>query len=375
MPQLTHETIRRLPKVVLHDHLVGGARPETLVDLAHEAGYTGLPAMDADRLTRWFADTAQSDSIEAYLDRGEPVVDLTQTAEALTRLARECVLDLAADGVVYAEVKLAPERHTRAGLATHQAVEAVLEGLGVGTARARLRGHTITVRLLLTALRQAASSREIAELAVGYRDAGVVGFDIAGPEAGYPPSRHISACEHVKRENFHLTIHAGQGFGPASIWEAIQWCGADRLGHGVRIAEDIALAEDGSAKLGQLAAYIRDKRIPLELCPVSNVHTATVPSLAEHPVEALRRLRFRATVNPGNRLLSQTSMTREFAALVDTFGYTLDDMSWFTVNAMKSAFIAHDERLELITQTIKPGYAAERISRASAAFFRQEDPW
>lgn len=374
MTGLDYETIRRLPKVLLHDHLDGGVRPDTLVELAAESGYDGLPAATPDRLREWFADTGTR-SQEDLLARFEPVVDLLQDAPALRRVAAECVRDLAADGVVYAEVKVAPELHTRGGLRREQVVDAVIEGVRVGTARSRLFGHTIDVRLLLTAMRQAADSLEVADLAVRFRNRGVVGFDIAGPEAGYPPTRHISACEYVKRENFNLTLHAGEGFGLSSIWEAIQWCGADRLGQGVRTIDDIAIADDGSVKLGQLAAYIRDKRIPLEMCPTSSVRTKAVRELAEHPVDVLRRLRFRVTVNTDCRLFADTSVSRELALLATEFGYDLDTLSWFTVNAMKSAFAGHDERLALINGTIKPGYAAERHTNASAAFFRQEDGW
>jgi adenosine deaminase len=186
----------------------------------------------------------------------------------------------------------------------------------------------------------------------------VVGFDIAGAEAGFPPTRHLDAFEYLQRENFHFTIHAGEAFGLPSIWQAIQWCGADRLGHGVRIIDDIEADEDGAVRLGRLAAYVRDKRIPLEMCPTSNVQTGAATSLAEHPIGLLTRLRFRVTVNTDNRLMSGTSMTQEMGALVSTFGYGWDDLRWFTVNAMKSSFLPFDERLALIDDVVKPGYAA-----------------
>ncbi|GAA4941258.1 adenosine deaminase [Streptomonospora halophila] len=372
MTPLGYETIRRLPKVLLHDHLVGGLRPQTVLEMAARSG-AEPPAGDPARLRDWFA--AAAPTPEERARRLDPVLALLQDTESLTRAAAECAQDLADDGVVYAEVKLAPEQHTEGGLTREQVVDAVLEGLRVGQAKARLFGAHTDVRLLLTAMRQAADSLEIADLAVRYRHRGVVGFDIAGPEAGFPPTRHISACEHVKRANFHLTLHAGEGFGPSSIWEAIQWCGADRLGQGVRIVDDIALADDGSAKLGELAAYIRDKRIPLELCPTSNVRAGVLPSLAEHPVDTLRRLRFRVTVNTDNRLLDSTCLSEELARISAEFGYTAETLRWFTVNAMKSAFIGHDERLALIDRVIKPGYADLETHRASAAFFRQEDPW
>ena len=207
-------------------------------------------------------------------------------------------------------------------------------------------------------MRHQARSREIAELAVAHRDDGVVGFDIAGAEAGYPPTRHLDAFEYLQRENAHFTIHAGEAFGLPSIWQAIQWCGADRLGHGVRIIDDITVDDDGTAQLGRLAQYVRDKRIPLELCPHSNIQTGAADSIAEHPIGLLTQLRFRVTVNTDNRLMSGTSMTREMTALSEAFGYGLADLRWFTVNAMKSAFSHFEQRLRLIDEVIKPGYAA-----------------
>ena len=240
-------------------------------------------------------------------------------------------------------------------------VAAVQAGFDAGTEAVEGR---IVVRQLLTAMRHQARSREIAELAVAWRDRGVAGFDIAGAEAGYPPTRHLDAFEYLQRENAHFTIHAGEAFGVPSIWQAIQWCGADRLGHGVRIIDDITVHGDPgatgqpSAELGLLAAYVRDKRIPLEMCPTSNVQTGAATSIAEHPIGLLKRLRFRVTVNTDNRLMSRTSMTDEMTALVEAFGYDLDDLRWFTINAMKSAFLPFDERLAIIDDVIKPRYAA-----------------
>lgn len=354
----TLDEIRRAPKVLLHDHLDGGLRPETLIDLAHEAGYGGLPTHDPGELRRWFVGAAESGALERYLETFGHTVSVMQTSQALTRVARECAEDLAADGIVYAELRFAPELHVENGLSLDQVVEAVLEGFRQGQDRAAEHGQRIRTAALVTAMRQAARSMEIAELAARYRDLGVVGFDMAGPEAGYPPTRHLDAFEYVKRENFHLTIHAGEGFGLPSIWEAIQWCGADRLGHGVRIIDDIAAGNGGDIKLGRLASYVRDKRIPLEMCPTSNVHTGAAPSVAEHPIGLLRRLYFRVTVSTDNRLVSGVPLSEEFARLTDTFGYGWDDIQWFTTNAMKSAFISFDERLELINGVIKPGMAA-----------------
>ncbi|MEU5671777.1 adenosine deaminase [Micromonospora sp. NPDC047753] len=349
---IRYEDIVKVPKALLHDHLDGGLRPATIVDLAAEVGHE-LPTTDPEALGRWFADAADSGSLERYLETFAHTVAVMQTAPALRRVARECALDLAADGVVYAEVRFAPEQHLERDLSLDEVVEAVLAGFAEGTAQAVEAGLTIRVGTLLTAMRHAARSQEIAELAVRHRDAGVVGFDIAGAEAGFPPTRHLDAFEYLQRENFHFTIHAGEAFGLPSIWQAIQWCGADRLGHGVRIVDDIA--PDGS--LGRLAAYVRDKRIPLELCPSSNVQTGAVASIADHPIGLLRDLRFRATVNTDNRLMSDTSMSREMSLLVETFGYGWKELQWFTINAMKSAFIPFDERLRIIDDVIKPAYA------------------
>jgi len=265
-------------------------------------------------------------------------------------VARECAEDLAADGVVYAEVRFAPELNREAGLTLDEVVGAVITGFEAGSA-----GTALTIRTILCAMRTAAHSREIAELAVRWRDAGVVGFDIAGAEAGHPPSRHLDAFQYVQRENFHSTIHAGEAFGLPSIWEALQYCGAARLGHGVRIVDDIA-GEAGHEELGRLASFVRDRRVPLELCPTSNVNTGVCASIAEHPIGLLRRLRFRVTVNTDNRLMSDTSMSREFSQLAEAFDWGLDDFEWLTINALKSAFIPFPERLRIINGVVKPGY-------------------
>ncbi|WP_030687446.1 adenosine deaminase [Streptomyces globisporus] len=353
----TADQVRRAPKVLLHDHLDGGLRPGTIIELAREQGYEQLPETEPDKLGIWFREAADSGSLERYLETFAHTCAVMQTRDALFRVAAECAVDLAEDGVVYAEVRYAPEQHLEGGLTLEEVVEAVNEGFREGERRARAAGHRIRVGALLTAMRHAARALEIAELANRYRDSGVVGFDIAGAEAGYPPTRHLDAFEYLKRENNHFTIHAGEAFGLPSIWQALQWCGADRLGHGVRIIDDIEVADDGSVRLGRLAAYVRDKRIPLEMCPSSNLQTGAAASFAEHPIGLLRTLHFRTTVNTDNRLMSGTSMSREFELLIDAFDYTLDDMQWFTVNAMKSAFIPFDERLAMINEVIKPGYA------------------
>jgi adenosine deaminase len=369
---ITDDTLGRAPKALLHDHLDGGLRPQTIIELADTVGYQELPAHEAGQLGAWFRDSADSGSLERYLTTFEQTLVVMQTVNGLHRVASECVQDLAADGVVYAEVRYAPELHLVHGLLLEDVVEAVNAGFRDGERIAAEAGRRIRVTALLTAMRHAAKGTEIAELVVRYRNDGVVGFDIAGAEAGFPPTRHLDAFEYLRRENAHFTIHAGEGFGLPSIWEAIQWCGADRLGHGVRIVDDVrvggrpcsadvahaATADPSEVTLGGLAGYVRDRRIPLEMCPSSNVQTGAAESVALHPISLLKRLKFRVTVNTDNRLMSGTSMTREMSLLVNDAGWTLEDLRWVTINAMKSAFIPFDERLAIIDDVVKPGFAA-----------------
>ncbi|MEB4208347.1 adenosine deaminase [Mycobacterium sp. 94-17] len=351
------EQIKKAPKALLHDHLDGGLRPSTVLEIAGQVGYGGLPATDVDELATWFRTRSHSGSLERYLEPFSHTVAVMQTPEALHRVAYECVEDLAEDAVVYAEIRFAPELHIDRGLSFDAIVDAVLAGFADGEKASAAAGRPIVVRLLVTAMRHAAVSREIAELAIRFRDKGVVGFDIAGAEAGNPPTRHLEAFDYMRDHNARFTIHAGEAFGLPSIHEAIAFCGADRLGHGVRIVDDIEMLDDGGVRLGQQASILRDKRIPLELCPSSNVQTGAVKSIAEHPFDLLARTRFRVTVNTDNRLMSDTSMSREMSRLVHAFGYGWSDLERFTINAMKSAFIPFDERLAIIDEVIKPRYA------------------
>ena len=364
---LTPSLIKRAPKVLLHEHLDGGLRPATVIELAREANFAGLPTSDPDELAAWFVVDAPGSDLVRYLEGFAYTTAVMQTRDRLERVAAESAVDLARDGVVYAEVRFAPELHTERGLTLEEVVESVLAGFDRAMKRSATQGRPIVVRALLTAMRTAARSREIAELAVSYRDAGVAGFDVAGPEAGYPPTDHLDAFHLVQRENFHATLHAGEAFGLPSIWQAIQWCNAERLGHGVRIVDDIVVADDGGVSLGRLAAYVRDRRIPLEMCPTSNVHTGAVPSLGEHPIGLLRRLHFRVTVNTDNRLMSGITLSSELAGLVETFGWSWRDINWITINAMKSAFYPFDDRLALIEGRIKPGFAALDPDAGTAA--------
>ncbi|TKA01433.1 adenosine deaminase [Actinacidiphila oryziradicis] len=360
-PTLDAGTVRRLPKAVLHDHLDGGLRPATLVELAEAAGHP-LPHTDPAGLGAWYVEAASSGDLVRYIATFEHTLAVMQTREGLLRIAEEYVLDLAADGVVYAEVRYAPELHLRAGLTLAEVVETVQEGLAAGMARAAEAGTPVRVGTLLCAMRMTFLSREVAALTVAFRDAGVVGFDIAGAEDGFPPSDHLAAFDHLHRENMPVTIHAGEAFGVPSIWEAVQLCGAQRIGHGVRITDDIA-----GTKPGPLASWVRDHRIALEICPTSNVQTGAAASIAEHPITLLLDLGFRVTLNTDNRLVSGTSMTREMSLLVNEAGWTLDHLRTVTVNALKSAFIPFPERNALISDVVLPGYAAAGFSGAPTA--------
>jgi adenosine deaminase len=357
---LTLDTIRQAPKVVLHDHLDGGLRPRTVIDLAAEFGYDKLPTTDPDDLPTWFRRGADRKSLELYLETFAHTVGVLQERDAIIRVAAECAEDLAADGVAYAEIRYAPELSTERGLTLDEVIDANLEGFRLGAMRAAEAGRPIVMKVIVTAMRQFANSVEVAKAAIRWRDAGTVGFDVAGPEKGFPPTRYLEAFDLVRHENFHITIHAGESFGLPSIWEALQFCGAERLGHGVRIIDDVTVDPDGEAVLGRLAAFVRDRRIPLEMCPTSNVHTGAATSIEAHPIDLLRRLRFRVTVNTDNRLMSNVSMSSEFAALEAAFALGLDEMEWLTLNGIKSGFAAFDERIRLINDVIKPGYARLR---------------
>ncbi|MEV0641553.1 adenosine deaminase [Streptomyces sp. NPDC050619] len=351
-PRIDTATLRRLPKAVLHDHLDGSLRPATVVELADAVGHT-LPTTDPDALTAWYSEAADSGDLVRYIATFEHTLAVMQTREGLLRTAEEYVLDLAGDGVVYGEVRYAPELMLKGGLPLPEVVETVQEGLAAGMAKAAAAGTPVRVGTLLCGMRMFDRTRETADLAVAFRDAGVVGFDISGAENGFPPADHLAAFEHLRRENVPFTIHAGEAYGLPSIHQALQVCGAQRIGHGVRITEDIV---DG--RLGRLAAWVRDRRIALEMCPTSNLQTGVATSIAEHPITALKDLGFRVTLNTDARLVSGTTMTREMSLLVEQAGWTLEDLRTVTVNALKSAFLPFDEREALIEDAVLPGYEA-----------------
>ena len=352
----TSDQIKRVPKALLHDHLDGGLRPETIIEIAQQIGYKKLPTDDPIKLADWFEESCNSHSLVRYLETFSHTIAVMQSKEAIIRVSRECAIDLARDGVVYAEVRGAPELFTEQGLTLDQVVEATLEGYKQGMAEAASEGNKIRVESLLCGMRQNNRSQEAAAAVVKYRDKGVVGFDIAGPEDGFPPTNQLETFEYLRKENAHFTIHAGEAYGLPSIWEAIQICGAERLGHGVRIIDDIDFSGD-KPKLGPLASYVRDRRIPLELCPTSNLQTGAAKTYSEHPIGMLAKLRFRVTLNTDNRLMSRTSMSNEMSECVKSFGWKFADLQRVTVNALKSSFIPFEERLEIIEKVVKPAYA------------------
>jgi len=352
--------VKTLPKVLLHEHLDGVLRPGTIIDLAENEKYSDLPTNNPQALAQWFHEGANKGSLAKYLEGFAHTIAVMQTEESLERVAYEQAEDLANDGVVYFETRFAPIFHTKKGLTHQQIVSAVLKGLDHGR-----KDFGIRSGLIICAMRNMNVSLEMAELAVDFRERGVVGFDLAGEEGGFPPKKHVDAFHFIQRENFNITVHAGEGYGKESIWQAIQYCGAHRIGHGTRLIDDIAIADGKVVRMGDLAQYVLDKRIPLEICLLSNVHTGATPSLAEHPFKILYQEKFRVTLNTDNRLMSNTSMTREYESAAETFGLSLDDFEKITVNSMKSAFLPYRERCDFIYSVIKPGYAKIRQSLQS----------
>ncbi|QKJ20065.1 adenosine deaminase [Microbacterium hominis] len=348
-------SIRSLPKVSLHDHLDGGLRPDTIIELADAIGLD-VPESDGGALADWFAEKSDSGSLVEYLKTFDLTTAVMQTREGLTRVAREFVEDLAADGVIYGEVRWAPEQHLARGLSLEEVVDAVQEGIEEGEDAAESAGRDIRVGQLITAMRHTDRSLEIAKLAVDWRGRGAVGFDIAGPEDGFPPSKHRAAFDYLAGEFFPATVHAGEAAGLDSIRSALIDGRALRLGHGVRLAEDLEVVsregEEVFVQFGDLARWVRDREIPLELSPSSNLQTGAIErwgtAMEDHPFDLLYQLGFAVTVNVDNRLQSGTSLTRELALLAETFEYDLDDLEVFQLNAAAGAFLAVEDREELI---------------------------
>jgi adenosine deaminase len=358
--RMTDRFIRTLPKVLLHDHLDGGLRAQTVIDLAKETGYDKLPTDNPKELAAWFHRGAQRGSLPLYLEGFAHTTAVMQTEEALERIAYEMMEDMHADGVVYVETRFAPVFHTEKGMHWDDVVNAVLKGLERGK-----KDFGVEFGLIICAMRNMKLSLEMAELAVDFRERGVVGFDLAGEEGGYPPKKHVDAFHYIQRENFNITVHAGEAFGKESIWQAIQWCGAHRIGHATRLIEDIGLDKRDKKKIvrmGYLAQYVLDKRLPLEMCLTSNVDTGAVKSIEEHPFGLYYKYKFRVTLNTDDRLMSNTTMTNEYKIAHQVFKLDLDALEKLTINAMKSAFLPYNRRIQVIYDVIKPGYAKCRAA-------------
>jgi adenosine deaminase len=351
---VTEEMIKRVPKVELHDHLDGGVRPTTIIELAKKEKIK-LPTQDAGELAAWFHRGADRKNLALYLEGFATTLAVMQTEEALERIACETLEDLAADNVVYAEIRFAPVLHLGGNLNLETVVRSVLRGLEQGSRKTGVR-----YGLILCAMRDQTVSLETAELAVSFREKNVVGFDLAGDEYGHPPKKHLDAFEFIRRMNFNITIHAGEAFGMESIWQAIQYCGAHRIGHATRLLEDMSVHGTRIEKMGSLANFIRDKRVPLEMCLSSNIHTGAATSLDDHPFPIYYRNDFRVFLGTDNRLMSNTTLGKELYLAATHYSLTLRDLEKITINAMKSAFLHYDERIRLIFDVLKPGYARVR---------------
>ncbi|MEM9799719.1 MAG: adenosine deaminase [Planctomycetota bacterium] len=363
-PHLTDAVLRRAPKALLHEHLDGCLRPATVLELAADVGYEELPEEDPVRLGQWFFEGADRGSLPQYLEGFRHTIAVMQTAPALERVAYELAEDLAAENCVYFEVRFAPHFHTSLGLGLDAVMGAVLRGLQ--------RGYDefgIESGLIVCAMRNQSAefSKKLAELAVSWFDRGCRGFDLAGEEAGHPPKHHVDAFQLIKRRNGSITIHAGESFGPESIWQALQFCGAHRIGHGTHLIDDVAIYDGKVIKVGSLATYVLDHRIPIECCLQSNVHTGAVATLADHPFPYFLREGYRVTLNTDNRLMSHTTMTDEFRVAVEHFGCDLADLERVTVNAMNAAFYPYADRHRILHERIEPGYRALRADVEGSA--------
>jgi len=350
-----------LPKAVLHDHLDGGVRVSTILDLADEYGYPDLPASTADDLAAWFHQ-GRSGSLERYLEAFEYTVAVMCSVDAIQRVAYETGVDLAADGVVYAEVRFGPSLHMIHGLQREEVIEAVLDGFATAQ-----RETGIVLYGIVCALRQETDSEEVIRAALPYLNRGIVAFDLAGPEAGFPPDGHLAACHLARDAGCGLTIHAGEADTADSIWRAVARCGAARIGHGVRIADETDFDGSSITELAPLARRIRDHRVPLEVAITSNLHTSAFPAATEHPFGALYRSGFNVSINTDNRLMSGITMTDEYRLASTVFDLDASDLSAITVAAVEAGFGDWPTRKRLIDEVVVPAYASAESSQAATS--------
>jgi adenosine deaminase len=331
-----------IPKAVLHEHLDGGLRIDTILEIADDEGYTNLPSTDATELASWFFQ-GESGSLERYLEAFAHTTAVMQTPDAISRIAYESGEDLSRDGVVYAEVRYDPGLSTSRGLWREDVIEAMLDGFFRAS-----RDTGIAIYAIATALRHQTDSLDVVKAAIPFLGQGVVGFDLAGPEKGFPPDLHIDACRLARESGLGVTLHAGEGDGVHSIWRAIALCGAQRIGHGVHIVDDTDFDGSTITSLGSFARTVRDHRVPLEVAITSNLHTDSFPSAFEHPFGALLAQGFNVNINTDNRLMSQVSMSDEYALAASTFDLDRNDLASITINALEAGFGDWPTREELI---------------------------
>ena len=333
MSSISQEIIKNLPKVELHCHLDGSLRPESILDVAIKDKIE-LPSFDLDQLSSFLKIGMNQGTLEDYLNRFDITLSVMQTPESLSRFSYELIEDVAAENVRYIEVRYSPILHQKNGMSLDMAIESVNKGLKEGE-----KDFGVKSRIIICGIRSISPeiSLKLADLAVKYKNKGVVGFDLAGSEKNFPAKEHKEAFYQIRNNNINSTIHAGESFGPESIHQAIHYCGANRIGHGTKLKEDINLMQ-----------YVNDHRIPLEICLTSNWQTKSVRSLKHHPMKYYYNQGIRVTLNTDNRLISDTNLTKEFLIAHDLFDFKLNDFREITIFAMKSAFLPHSERKVMI---------------------------
>jgi adenosine deaminase len=341
-----------LPKAELHSHLDGGLRIATIMELAAETGYDELPETDEDSLAEWFYQD-DSGSLERYLEAFRHTVGVMQTVDALERVAYEAVVDLAAENVVYGEIRFGPGLHTERGLTLHEVIAAVRRGVARGEDETG-----VVAPIIVAALRHRDDSEQVARVAADFIDDGVVAFDLAGPEAGFPPENHLAACRIAREAGLGLTIHGGEADGPNSMWRAIARCGARRIGHGVRIIEDTRVVNGAIVEMGAVARMVRDHRIPLEVCVSSNLGIGAFADAASHPLGLLRRAGFAVTISTDNRLMSATTMNHEFELAMEHHGFGLAELGEATALALLEGFGDWEQRRRLLDDVVRPAYSS-----------------
>jgi adenosine deaminase len=356
---ITADTVRQAPKVLLHDHLDGGLRPLTILELADECGWTPrLPATELDALQAWFTAGAASKDLLQYLATFEHTLAVMQTDDQIERVAYEAAIDLATDGVVYAEVRFAPELHEQQGLALQAVVEAVCAGFRRAETDAAGR---ITVNAILCAMRTEQRAMDIVELvdAMRSREPKVVAFDLAGAETGWPPSLHAAALAVARERHLNITLHASEPPDLELISDALAQ-GAHRIGHGVRLDRDTRVGTDGRLVLGPLAQYVLDRQVHLEMAPTCNTQIGAVASVAHHPIGPFLRAGFNVSINTDNRLMSHVSPSSEMWAVAQAFDCTWDELHRYVHNGIASSFAPYAERQDLLSDVVDPWFAAAR---------------